>query len=124
LWHEREQLNKSEEWRDYRITAKNSVEHISPQSPRDEKDKLCLTQLHNFGNLALVTRSINSEYSDFPYRVKKAKFEDKKSKGNYDSLKSDIIYKHSSWSDQLAIRHQNDMINLLQTYFDNTMDDV
>lgn len=124
LWHEREELNKSDDWKDYRITAKNSVEHISPQSPRDPKDKLCLTQLHNFGNLALVTRSINSEYSDFPYKVKKAKFEDKKSKGSYDSLKSDIIYKHSSWNDQLALRHQNEMINLLQSYFDKTINDT
>lgn len=123
LWHEREELNKSEEWKAYRITAKNSVEHISPQSPRDPKDKLCFTQLHNFGNLALVTRSINSEYSDFPYRVKKAKFEDKKSKGSYDSLKSDIIYKHSSWNDQLALKHRTDMINLLQSYFEKTMKD-
>lgn len=122
LWHEREKLNNNEDWKDYRITAKNSVEHISPQSPKDPNNKLCFTELHNFGNLVLVTRSINSEYSDFPYGVKKAKFEEKKSKGSYDSLKSDIIYKHSSWNDQIALRHQNEMINLLQSYFDKTMD--
>ena len=122
LWHEREELNKSEDWKEYRITAKNSVEHISPQSPRDPKDKLCFTQLHNFGNLVLVTRSINSEYSDFPYGVKKAKFEDKKSKGSYDSLKSDVIYKHPLWNDQSALKHQNEMIDLLKSYFAKTMD--
>ncbi|OQP56811.1 hypothetical protein A3860_09510 [Niastella vici] len=120
LWHERVKFNKSEEWKEYRITAKNSVEHISPQSPRNSKDKLCDTQLHNFGNLALVTRSINSEYSDFPYGVKKAKFEDKKSKGTFDSLKSDIIYQYPIWNDKLALNHQSEMINLLQEYFEKT----
>ncbi|MFB9864305.1 DUF262 domain-containing protein [Rufibacter immobilis] len=121
LWHERDQLGKTSEWTDYKITAKNSIEHISPQHPRNPADKLCVSCLHRFGNLVLVTRSINSEYSDLPYHVKRAKFEDKKSKGSYDSLKSDLIYERSNWNDKEAINHQIEMIDLLDSYFKKTM---
>ena len=120
LWHEREKLGKKDEWTDYKMTARNSIEHISPQNPREPKDKLCTTELHNFGNLVLVTRSINSEYSDLPYKVKKAKFDDKKSKGKIDSLKSDIIYNYSDWNDANAIEHQEEMIQLMNDYFTKT----
>lgn len=123
LWHERAILGKEQEWNDYKMTARNSVEHISPQNPRDPKDKLCTTQLHHFGNLVLVTRSINSEYSDLPYNEKKAKFETKRKKGSFDSLKSDIIYVNSNWSDSKAFEHQNKMINILKSYFEKTMNE-
>lgn len=123
LWHERAALGKEAEWSDYKMTARNSVEHISPQNPRNPKDKLCIQQLNKFGNLVLVTRSINSEYSDLPYRVKKAKFEDKKLKGSFDSLKSDIIYSYNSWNDALARQHKKKMIELMEGYFEKTMND-
>jgi len=121
LWHEREKFEKQEEWKQYKITARNSIEHISPQNPRDPKHKLCTTQLHHFGNLVLVTRSINSEYGDLPYGVKKAKFEDKKKNGNFDSLKSDLVYANANWNDQLAKNHGEQMIDLLESYFQKTM---
>jgi hypothetical protein len=69
----------------------------------------------------LVTRSINSEYSDLPYGVKKAKFDDKKSKGSFDSLKSDVVYYNRTWNDQLAKEHQNKMTALMADYFYKTM---
>lgn len=121
LWFFRIQLGKDQEWSGYRMTARNSVEHISPQNPRDSKDKLCLTEMDRFGNLVLVTRSINSEYSDLPYKVKKAKFEDKMLKGRIDSLKSDIIYNFPSWGDKEALEHQNAMTILMDDYFKKTM---
>jgi hypothetical protein len=121
LWHEREKFGKQEEWKHYKITARNSIEHISPQNPREPKDKLCTDELDHFGNLVLVTRSINSEYSDLSYRVKKAKFDDKRSKGSFDSLKSDIVYANLSWSDQLAKKHEEQMFELLESYFEKTM---
>lgn len=121
LWHERNEFGKTTEWEKYKMTAKNSIEHISPQNPRDMRDKLCSEYLHKFGNLVLVTRSINSEYSDLPYKVKKAKYLDKRGKGAYDSLKSDLIYEHETWNDHFAKQHQKKMIELMQSYFDKTM---
>lgn len=120
LWHEREVLGGGKEWENYRITARNSVEHISPQNPRDEADRLCVAELHHFGNLVLVTRGINSEYSDLPYRVKQAKFKDKKEKGSYDSLKSDLVYESSTWGDRGALNHQQAMVRIMEGYFAKT----
>jgi uncharacterized protein with ParB-like and HNH nuclease domain len=118
LWHEREMFDKKVEWEDYTMTARNSVEHISPQSPRNQSDKLCKTEVNAWGNLVLVTRSINSEYSDLPYSVKKAKFDDKKAKGSLDSLKSDLIYAYPEWGDTKALDHQKRMIDLMKNYFE------
>ena len=119
LWHEKEELRKNQ-WNSYKVTAKNSIEHIGPQNPRDKRDKVCIEQLDKMGNLVLVTRSINSEYGDQPYKVKRARFIDKKTKGSYDSLKSDLIYSNDTWSDDLAKTHQEKILEVLGRYFDKT----
>ena len=119
LWHEREVLNKSQ-WNNYKVTAKNSIEHIGPQNPRDKRDKVCNTFLDRLGNLVLVTRSINSEYGDQPYKVKQARFIDKRTKGFYDSLKSDLIYSNEFWNDELAKWHQEKIFKIIDNYFTKT----
>lgn len=119
LWYERSEIGKSE-WNSYKVTAKNSIEHIGPQNPRDKRDKACLKQLDRIGNLVLVTRSVNSEYGDQPYKVKQARFIDKKNKGYFDSLKSDLIYANETWNDKLAESHQEKILEILETYFSKT----
>ena len=79
LWYYRNKLGKAEAWKDYKMTARNSIEHIGPQNPRFLEDKVCIEMLDTLGNLVLVTRSINSEYSDKAFGVKKSMFVDKKS---------------------------------------------
>ncbi len=116
LWYQlRNKMGK--DWQEYRLTAKNSVEHISPQNPRDPADRKCTDTLEKFGNLVLVTRSINSAYSDNPYGVKKSKFLDKKAKGSLDSLKSDLIYSQSDWNDNICDTHLEYVLNCLKDYF-------
>lgn len=117
LWYYRSRLGKDAEWKGYRMTARNSVEHIGPQNPRDINDKVCEEMLDTMGNLVLVTRSINSEYSDKGYRIKKSIFDNKKTKGSIDSLKSDIIYKEENWNDDKAKKHHQFTIELLKKYF-------
>jgi len=119
LWHEKDEL-RNPQWNGYKVTAKNSIEHIGPQNPRDKRDKVCSNQLDKMGNLVLVTRSINSEYGDQPYKVKRARFIDKKNKGSYDSLKSDLIYSNDGWNDDLAERHQNKIFEVIGRYFEKT----
>lgn len=120
LWHERFMLNKAEEWKDYKLNSRNSVEHIGPQNPRDDRDKVCIEQLDDFGNLVLVTRSINSEYGDLSFKEKKAKFENKREKGSFDSLKSDLIYSNETWNDDKARNHKTEMVELLKLYLKKT----
>lgn len=121
LWHERAELSGTDHWNDYKMTARNSIEHISPQNPRDITQKKCIEMLDRFGNLVLVTRSINSEYSDNPFSIKKAKFMHKKERGSLDSLKSDLIFRHEDWNDVFAKKHEEDMIELMDNYFKKTM---
>ncbi|CAM4275981.1 DUF262 domain-containing protein [Flavobacterium terrigena] len=113
-------ITHKELWKNYRITAKNSVEHISPQNPSFEKDKLCANFLNHFGNLALVTRSINSSYSNNAFDVKRIKFEDNLKKNRIDALKLYLIYQNwneSTWNDTSAEKHQNEMSLVLEKYF-------
>lgn len=117
LWYYRNILGKMEAWKDYKMTARNSIEHIGPQNPRSPEDKVCKEMLNTMGNLVLVTRSINSEYGDKAFSVKKSIFLDKKSKGSIDSLKSDLIYEHQEWNDEMAKKHFEKIMELLNAYF-------
>ncbi len=108
--------DKDERWRKFRMTAKNSVEHISPQHPKEtDKNRVSASVLNTFGNLALVSRSINSEYSNLPYNEKRQRFKNNNSY-KLDSLKMDLIYEKELWNDDLASQHQKYMIDCLKKY--------
>ena len=110
------EVENSEQWKQFRFTAKNSVEHISPQQPVEQDDNTVSDVMLNcFGNLALVSRSINSEYSNLPFNEKKQRFSNK-NKAKVDSLKMHLIYKNDTWSDSKALAHQVEMIDYLNTY--------
>jgi hypothetical protein len=97
----------------FRMTAKNSVEHISPQLPQKvDKQKVSKKLLDCFGNLALVSRSINSEFSNKPFTEKRAQFLNRNNQC-VDSLKMAVIYQNAVWNDELAEEHQDYMIALL-----------
>ncbi|MEJ5040318.1 HNH endonuclease family protein [Pseudomonas sp. B21-036] len=106
LWHE--QHREHDAWGNFRFTAKNSVEHISPQNPQATgTNKVTSAWLNRFGNLALVSRSINSEYSNLPYNEKRQRFLNKRVlEKRPDSLKMDLIYSNSEWGDAKAEAHQ------------------
>ncbi|WP_158828998.1 HNH endonuclease family protein [Mucilaginibacter lacusdianchii] len=106
-----------QDWSNFRFTAKNSIEHVSPQKrlPQDFNG-VSSTYLDTFGNLALVTRSINSEFGNKEYNVKRKQFLNKKEDGKLESLKLDIIYRSPHWNDDLCNKHRHDMIELLRQY--------
>ena len=59
------------------MRAKNSVEHIEPQTKDGEKNQEIQwtgDYLNSFGNLALVSRERNSEFGNLTFKEKKAKF--------------------------------------------------
>ncbi len=117
LWYQMKD-KMGNRWKNFRMTAKNSVEHISPQKQEKfDSNKVSKDVLNSFGNLSLVSRSINSEYSNKPYAEKRARFIEK-NREVADSLKMDIIYKNETWNDDLANAHQQEMIIAFSTYFD------
>ena len=117
LWFQ--QVRATERWRNFRLTAKSSVEHISPQTPTERDDNRVNQALDHFGNLALVSRSLNSEYGNLPYNEKRQRFLNN-NKGRLDSLKMDLIYENEQWNDAKAFAHQKEMIECLDTYYNTT----
>ena len=109
----------------YRITAKNSVEHVHPQNER-YGSTLQESYLHAFGNLVLLSPGQNSEYSNKPVTVKMAEFE---RKPVYDSLKLKVLFDtfknsgHKNLSKQVIQMHQQKMIDVLATHYSATKGD-
>ncbi len=130
LWKNKEtllnQIKKSDDtskkiWYNYKMTSKNSIEHIYPQHNAAIAD----TSLHDFGNLVLITTSINSEYSDLPVNEKKIKFSNKTDKGRIDSLKSYVIFnQYDNWDEKDIKDHKIEMIRYFEDYFKLTADPV
>lgn len=107
---------KDERWKNFKFTAKNSIEHISPQTQKDtDNNTVSEAMLNHFGNLSLVSRSINSEYSNLPFNEKRQRFVNN-NRVKLDSLKMDLIYANDTWSDTIAQLHQEKMIKYLETY--------
>ena len=117
LWFQN--VGSDERWKNFRLTAKSSVEHISPQTPTARDDNRVDKALDHFGNLALVSRSLNSEYGNMPYNEKQRRFKNS-NKGRVDSLKMDLIYENDQWNDTKAFEHQELMIDYLNSYFEST----
>lgn len=116
LWDQQKDI-KSRPWREYRMTAKNSVEHISPQQRKSfDSNQVSPDWIDAFGNLALVSRSINSEYSNKPYSEKRARFVEK-SREQIDSFKMTLIYENKTWNDKSVEVHQKEMIERFAQYF-------
>lgn len=120
LWFQKKR--ESERWKKFRLTAKSSVEHISPQNPTKQDENLVKEKLDHFGNLALVSRSLNSEYGNLPFNEKRQRFLNN-NKNRLDSLKMDLIYENTQWSDEKAKAHQNEMISCLNDYCISTRDE-
>lgn len=117
LW-EKYRNQKGAAWQAFRMTAKNSVEHVSPQKAHGYDSNTVSTEvLDTFGNLALVSRGVNSEYGNKPYAEKRARFRERNAR-RVDSLKLALIYENEPWGDVLANKHREQMILEYQDYFD------
>lgn len=115
LW-EKFSNSKDDRWKNFKMTAKNSVEHISPQTQKDtDTNTVSKEMLNNFGNLSLVSRSINSEYSNLPFNEKRQRFVNN-NRAKLDSLKMDLIYSNDYWSNDKVASHQTEMIQLINEY--------
>ena len=99
----------------FKITAKNSVEHVTPQNPEQKQDEIPTDILHNFGNLALVTKSINSELSNDGFSIKKEKFK-QRHKGKGVSLKLEDVFANTQWKEAEIKAHQQKMIDDFNEY--------
>jgi hypothetical protein len=98
------------------MTAKNSVEHVSPQNAEAfDSNTVSENTLDSFGNLGLVSRGVNSEYGNKPYVEKRARFRERNAH-RADSLKLALIYQNEHWNDALANQHRAEMIAEYRAY--------
>lgn len=115
-WKNRE----DEKFKRYRISSKNSVEHLNPQTPKPGASKLNEELLNAFGNLVLLSVTQNSEYSNKYIHVKQAEF---KSKNNYDTLKSKLFFDElndDTDSGAHITSHGEQMIEEIKKHYDKT----
>lgn len=108
---------KPNEFENYRIVSRNSLEHIYPQNPENliKNPKIADEQLHSFGNLVLLSVSQNSEYSNKSVDEKKSQFVNKNN--TYDTLKSFFIFQNKAWTITEITQHQSDMIDKIKTHY-------
>lgn len=113
------------QWEEFRMTSRSSVEHVSPQHPEDGDVDLVYDKLNDgettikkhlddFGNLVLVTTSVNSSYGRKPYKVKRELFA---SKNRMESLKSCLLFQNQDWNHAASSKHRSEMIAHFRTYF-------
>lgn len=111
-------FQKTNEFENYRIVSRNSIEHIYPQNPENpvKNPKMEDKYLHSFGNLVLLNVSQNSEYSNKSVDEKKSMFRNRNN--NYDTLKSyNIFYNYEIWTNVEIAAHQKAMIDLIKIHY-------
>ena len=116
LWKNWENRDESK-FKNYRITSKNSVEHIYPQNPENEMEnpKLEAKYLNSFGNLVLLSVSQNSEYSNKSVGVKRSMFQEKSN--SFDTLKSFCIFSKDKWDKDEIDEHRKEMMDTILKYY-------
>jgi len=116
LWKNWE-FTKTNEFNNYRIVSRNSIEHIYPQNPENRAKHPVIDEeyLHSFGNLVLLSVSQNSEYSNKSVDEKKSMFHNKNN--TFDTLKSYFIFQNNLWTLTEIEQHQNDMIERIKAHY-------
>lgn len=106
-----------EQFKNYRITAKNSVEHVYPQH-EEYQNMLERDFLDAFGNLVLLSPGENSSYSNQAVKKKLVDFE---AKPQYDSLKLKAMFKllkeQNEWQETQIRQHQKEMLSALAAHY-------
>lgn len=110
LMHDVDFKNKYEEYiKKYRFRDINSVEHILAQSE---------IKIDDLGNLALISDSENSSFSDNAFDRKKAIFEDYLKKDLVISLKLLEVYKNNKeWKEKQIKEYEVKMLEILKNSF-------
>lgn len=125
LWENRAKYFKEEEDREivdeYVFRANRSIEHLHPkhQEHNSEWDE---SDVHTFGNLAMISQSFNSEQSDDPVTVKFARILDQANNHSLQSIKMYKMYLEAEkspggWTADKMHKHQLEMYELLKSSY-------
>lgn len=117
LWKnwDRNDDDKLDKFKRFRITSKNSIEHVFPQNEEYNRTLEDKNDLDSFGNLALLSVGQNSQYSNQTFEKKKDDF---KNKVTYDSLKLAHVYlRYEKWDSSQIKEHQEKMIDIIENHY-------
>lgn len=101
---------------DFDFEFRNSVEHWYPQNPSDGSFD-SWDNKDTFGNLCIISRSVNSKFSNLSPKSKMQSYEKMIKKGSLKlRIMGDIIRNNSneSWIMNQCEEHEDEMINLLK----------
>lgn len=125
LWEHQDEFFKDNTEReivnDYIFRADRSIEHLHPQH-QEHNEKWEESEIHTFGNLAMISQSFNSEQSDDPVTVKFARILDQANNHNLQSVKLYKMYLDAEkspggWTVERMRHHEAEMFELLnQSY--------
>jgi hypothetical protein len=110
---DKEKIYKIENVNKFEFSFRSSVEHYYPRNPKPgaELEPLEEDMLDKFGNLCLISRSKNSELSNYSPL---AKAEHYSKSITVESLKQQIMMKEKyNWNKKAILEHQKEMIQLL-----------
>lgn len=125
LWEKKDEYFSEEEDReivdDYTFRANRSIEHLHPQHQTNNTE-WSETDIHSFGNLAMISQSFNSEQSDNPVQVKFARIAEQASNHALQSIKMYRMYLDAKknpegWTQDVKNQHQEKMYDLLKQSF-------
>lgn len=118
IWKEDEDGN----FNDFHFTFRSSVEHFYPQKPIGGEPIEDIDQLHSFGNLCLISHSVNSKLSNHLPSAKKDYYKKSDSKLEYESLKQYIMmndYDVENWDVSCIIDHNQKMIDIFNKFIND-----
>ena len=110
LWKE-----GKEKYKDFVFEFRNSVEHWYPQHPSEGTFELW-DGIDTFGNLCIISRSVNSKFSNLSPESKMKSYKKMVQKGSLKlRIMGDIIEGSSSetWRQSECAKHEKEMIRLL-----------
>ena len=97
----------------FQFQFRTSIEHFYPQHPI-EKEKWNDVSLNSFGNLALITVSSNSKFSNLDPHSKVASYPDTIKQSPKLQLMQEIMKENGNiWNEELVKKHKEEMIMLL-----------
>ena len=100
-----------EKIKNFEFTFRSSVEHYYPQTPFEDHDLLDSNILNSFGNLCLISNSLNSRLNNFSPEAKKDHF---KASNIAESIKQSIMMSYPKWTPSEIKEHGNKMISILE----------
>ena len=112
LWKE-----DKKKYEDFAFEFRNSVEHWYPQHPSEGTFE-AWDGIDTFGNLCIISRSVNSKFSNLSPKSKMTSFERMVQRGSLKLRRMGEIIKTKSsdqdWRDRACQEHEKEMISILE----------